>query len=479
MSNQRSQLLYSEVIQQCNSTSASTLLQQDFQPTNPGNLNVSPFETVPSRKNAVVLENSQEFSQDQLLRATADLLGGQNIQYCAKLSGGRFCIYLSNESATTTICNQGLVVNNTVLPCRRYASQATKFLISNCPPEMSDEALLKLLQRYGKPVSTPTKISVNTIHQDLRHVKTWKRSLYLQVSKDAPPCPEVMHITSSEGEKHTLYITEQKPSRPKSTDEEFPEYVPSPSLRLTTSQARNPPTSSDEQSHSRIPPDPNRLKKSDPEETQDQCNLTSKPTRPRPPAAAAPSAAAAAATATTDTSPAVQPNLTSPAVRHPFVHPPPSITVPAPSPNLSTDPAPPNSNSSLPKKRTLCLQSPQTSVSSKVQKTISKPKSIPPENPNCDKEQEEYLLFYLDLEKVISEISFNEAKLTKEQFQTVMLSTSFIELNTAIQENLDKFDRFELYTVLCKANKIANNHYVKSITKNAKKILENIPIVIG
>ncbi|KAK3929125.1 Transcription factor A, mitochondrial [Frankliniella fusca] len=59
---------------------------------------------------------------------------------------------------------------------------------------MSDEALLKLLQRFGKPVTTPSKINIKTIHEDLRHVKTWKRSLYLQVPKDAPPCPEVMHI---------------------------------------------------------------------------------------------------------------------------------------------------------------------------------------------------------------------------------------------------------------------------------------------
>ncbi|KAK3916767.1 Transposon TX1 uncharacterized 82 kDa protein [Frankliniella fusca] len=192
----------------------------------------------PSRKFSVVLENTQDFNQDDLLRAAADIVGASNIQYVSKLSGGRFCLYLSSEVAVTNICDRGGVyINDTFLPCRKYATEATKFLISNCPPEMPDEALINLLKPFGKPVSKPTRLSVNTVHNDLKHVKTWKRSLFMEIPKDAPSCPEVLHFTSSEGSKHTLYIQTIKkhcsfcrsPSHPPEeckkkqlTDEDFP-----------------------------------------------------------------------------------------------------------------------------------------------------------------------------------------------------------------------------------------------------------------
>lgn len=162
---------------------------------------------VPKRKAAIICENIETVTQDQCLRAVADVIGGRNIHYCSRLSGGRICMYLTNEDCVETICKGGGVLHGAYfIPCRRYVTDATKFIISNCPPELQDEDLKKLLAPYGKVVSAPTRLKVSTVHEDLKHIKTWRRSVYVMIPSDAAEMPKRLLITSSDGLKQTLYI---------------------------------------------------------------------------------------------------------------------------------------------------------------------------------------------------------------------------------------------------------------------------------
>lgn len=162
---------------------------------------------VPIRKNAVIIDNTQEISQDQCLRAVADVVGGRNIHYCSRLSGGRVCIYLTDQDCVTSLVSQGgVTVGPIFLPCRRYVSDATKFIVSNCPPELSDEDLKSLLEPYGKIVSAPSRLRVTTSHDDLKHVKTWRRSIYMVIPDSAPEVPKRMLISGTDNNRYTLYI---------------------------------------------------------------------------------------------------------------------------------------------------------------------------------------------------------------------------------------------------------------------------------
>lgn len=163
----------------------------------------------PSRKYAVVLENTQNVNQELCLRAVADIIGGKNIHYCTRLSGGRTCLYLTNEDYVNKLCElEGIVTKGGEFhPCRRYITEATKFVISNCPPELDDEELKTLLQDYGRIVSTPARLRVSTSDDDLKHIKTWRRSVYIMIPDEAPEMPKRMLITAKEtGSKFTLYI---------------------------------------------------------------------------------------------------------------------------------------------------------------------------------------------------------------------------------------------------------------------------------
>lgn len=212
---------------------------------------------IPSRRSAIILENTQNVSQDQCLRAVADIIGGLNIHYCSRLSGGRICIYLTNESHVDKMCQErGVIINSEFIPCRRYVSEAKKFVISNCPPELSDDGLSELMKPYGRIVSTPTRLRVTTTHQDLRHVKTWRRTIFMMIPSDAPEVPPRILITSADGLKQTLYIEKDdlfcthckapghsiEKCKPY-LNKEFPEFQPPASHRLHVRHQRTNTTS--------------------------------------------------------------------------------------------------------------------------------------------------------------------------------------------------------------------------------------------
>lgn len=236
----------------------SSALNSNTSPQSTKQMPSNSKDYIPSRKNAIILENAQNVSQDQCLRAVADVIGGVNIHYCSRLSGGRICLYLTNESHVEKMCQErGVIINSEFITCRRYMSEAKKFVISNCPPELSDDGLSEVMKPYGRIVSAPTRLRVTTAHEDLRHVKTWRRTIFMMIPSDAPEVPPRILITSADGLKQTLYIEKDdlfcthckvpghsidkcKPYHNK----EFPEFQAPASHRLHVRHQRKEPTNS-------------------------------------------------------------------------------------------------------------------------------------------------------------------------------------------------------------------------------------------
>lgn len=220
----------------------------------------------PKRKNAILLENTQEFSQDQCLRVVADVVGGHNIHYCSRLSAGRMCMYLTDHTHVENICNEGgVLIGSVFIPCRRYVTDSTKFIISNCPPELQDDDLKKLLEPYGKVTSAPTRLKVSTVHEDLKHIKSWRRSVYVLIPTGAPEMPKRLFVKGPDNTNFTLYIerdeivcsfclapghTAEKCHRRKNHEQLFPEFAPPVSHRLFV----NRQTPSIPATHSSEPP---------------------------------------------------------------------------------------------------------------------------------------------------------------------------------------------------------------------------------
>lgn len=100
----------------------------------------------------------------------------------------------------------GIIVGSKFIPCRRYVSEAKKIVISNCPPELSDDELKVHLEPYGRIVSTPNRLRVTTEHDDLKHIRSWRRSIFMMLPSEAPPLPPRLTLTTHDGVKHMLYI---------------------------------------------------------------------------------------------------------------------------------------------------------------------------------------------------------------------------------------------------------------------------------
>lgn len=245
--NQNQQIVYEDESANTNPTSgAANHGGNNHDSTRPADTNTSTYK--PSRKNAVIIENTQEISQDQCLRAVANIIGGRNIHYCTRLSGGRICLYLTNQEYVNQLVTEGgIVVNQVYLTIRKYITEATKFVISNCPPEMTDESLKKILEPYGRVVSSPTRLKVSTTHEDLKHIRTWRRIVYVMIPSEAPEAPKRLVVTSPEGVKTTLYIDkdeimcdyckvpghlEEKCKKKASDQEDFPFFNAPPQHRI-------------------------------------------------------------------------------------------------------------------------------------------------------------------------------------------------------------------------------------------------------
>ena len=259
----------SESEEQVNGATADSRQDPNHNNNNKQGYSSTTSNYTPSRKNAILLENTANVSQDQCLRAVADLIGGSNIHYCSRLSGGRICLYLTNETLVDKMCQEsGVVINEEFIPCRRYVTEAQKFVVSNCPPELSDDGLREILAPYGRIVSAPTRLRVTTNYEDLRHIKTWRRTIYVMVPENAPEMPPRMQITSVEGHKQTLYIEKddlfctfcKTPGHPVNRckkmqlqEKQFPEYQPPVSQRLFVKQNRREPPKSSNSTPSLMP----------------------------------------------------------------------------------------------------------------------------------------------------------------------------------------------------------------------------------
>jgi len=162
---------------------------------------------VPSRKNAVLLEDTSGVTQDRVLRVVADRIGGRKKHYCSRLSNGIICLYLSNSDRVSIMTEGGgIVAESKFIPCRRYVWEDTKIVLSNYPLELTNDEMKQLLQPYGRIVSFPTRLRVTTAHDDLKHIKSWRCSIFMMLSNEGPQLPPRLTISPFDGVKHNLYI---------------------------------------------------------------------------------------------------------------------------------------------------------------------------------------------------------------------------------------------------------------------------------
>lgn len=159
----------------------------------------------PNKKFAVILDSVESLTLNDYLLAAAKVVNGQNIRYASRISGGRICMYLTNEQFVDHIISkESLNVNDIYVPVRRYITASSKIIISNVLPDIPDELLSKSLHQYGKIVSQFRNISIGSKHPELIHIKSFRRVVYL--IRNNVKLPTSLNIPF-EGNTHTIYLS--------------------------------------------------------------------------------------------------------------------------------------------------------------------------------------------------------------------------------------------------------------------------------
>jgi hypothetical protein len=148
----------------------------------------------PHRKYGAIFEAVDGLTIEQYLRTIADSIGGNDIKYASRLSGGRICVYFAAESYVREICaDGGISINDTYIKCRQYIMASKRVVLSNVIPDIPDESLIPLLQKFGKPTSHMSHFSISTTHPDLRHIKSFRRMINM-IIPNMEKIPSTIHI---------------------------------------------------------------------------------------------------------------------------------------------------------------------------------------------------------------------------------------------------------------------------------------------
>ncbi|KAA0701416.1 hypothetical protein E1301_Tti024117 [Triplophysa tibetana] len=115
--------------------------------------------------------------------AMGEVVGHDSIVSASKMNSA-VVVFLKSVEKANELVEKGIVVNNLFTPVLPLSTPSKKVTLSNIPPFVSDDTLVKILSRYGKLVSPIKKILIGTASPLLKHVVSFRRFAYM-ILKDS------------------------------------------------------------------------------------------------------------------------------------------------------------------------------------------------------------------------------------------------------------------------------------------------------
>lgn len=114
------------------------------------------------------------------------LVIGQKIGFGNIISASRMnkaiVVFLKTEALVSELTVSGIWVKETFVPVTPLSAPATKVIVSNAPPFISNEAIVKELLRFGKIASPIKAVPLGCKDAALKHVLSFKRHVYMFLS---------------------------------------------------------------------------------------------------------------------------------------------------------------------------------------------------------------------------------------------------------------------------------------------------------
>lgn len=135
--------------------------------------------------------------------AVGGLIGHENILSASRMNNA-VVLFLRSEHMAHYLIEQGIVVDDEFITVLPLSSPAKKVILSNVPPFISDEILIESLARYGKLVSQIKKIAIATTSTLLKHVVSFRRSVYMLLKE--PEIDMTLNVKTG-GFNYAIFVT--------------------------------------------------------------------------------------------------------------------------------------------------------------------------------------------------------------------------------------------------------------------------------
>jgi len=109
-------------------------------------------------------------------------VGHSSIRSAARMNGG-VVIFVDTEEKANKVVETGIVVNDTFISVSPLTTPATRVTVSNIPPFIRDDFLVRELSKHGKIVSSIRKLSSGCRSPLLKHVVSHRRSVLMILNK--------------------------------------------------------------------------------------------------------------------------------------------------------------------------------------------------------------------------------------------------------------------------------------------------------
>ncbi len=107
-------------------------------------------------------------------------------------------VFFQSEPLVNELTVSGIWVKEMFVPVTPLSAPATKVTISNVPPFVSNEAILKELQRFGKIASPIKTIPLGCKNATLKHVLSFRRQIYMFLNSPECTLEVSFHVTHGE-----------------------------------------------------------------------------------------------------------------------------------------------------------------------------------------------------------------------------------------------------------------------------------------
>jgi len=138
------------------------------------------------------------------------LVIGEQVDFENIISASRMnkavVVFLKSEALVNQLTVSGIWVKEAFVPVTPLSAPATKVTISNVPPFVSNDVIIKELQRFGKIAGPARMIPLGCKNTALKHVLSFRRQVYMFLNSPERTL-EVSFRVNQGGNSFMVYAT--------------------------------------------------------------------------------------------------------------------------------------------------------------------------------------------------------------------------------------------------------------------------------